>query len=461
MSLALASGDFPAARQAFFHLPVAIRNENSTRYLAFKMAVHSGELGLAEECLRIVAQGSARDPTYLYACVLEAQHFEVRRITITALQMLLDKRPSGVHLASLLRCTARLLVAEMDSAQYDANIVLDSALTVFETAANSLTPMKRIGHSQWQEEIQWWSKVSYNLAIQICASVHPRSLVRFLSICRSFLDSFPNDAELQQRDKLQYRRCMCSFLATTALIAFGRSSIAEAEAVRAYLDAQQYIKDFRQLFSNILTGSNNGKDSQVHHKAFQMLKFELECALKLQQWESIDSILTSFLECSAVEKWDTLVGLLIFSHGEAHLNDKATERMVQLLHRIITETFDGTPDFVKLSRWLRFAFSLSLEHQMQNFAFDMARRAAEIAEGGQKGRRGKYPEAELHWLASSCFNEAIDRLGQGHVDDAMAWVDKSLELARWADDEGALHSMLTSRKAMVQDRLREREQMEL
>jgi hypothetical protein len=97
------------------------KNEPLTRFLMYKIAVRCEEVEFASECLLIISSASQKDPTLLYACVLDAQQVGDKPQTLAALQLVLEKfgygAPSSIHLPSLLRLTIGLTVAMIDKSK--------------------------------------------------------------------------------------------------------------------------------------------------------------------------------------------------------------------------------------------------------------------------------------------------------------------------------------------------------
>jgi hypothetical protein len=85
----------------------------------YKIAIRSGEIELASECLEVVHRAASKDPSLLYACVLDAQEVGDKDMAIAALQLLLEKYqfnpPSTIHIPALLRCTIRLMITRLES----------------------------------------------------------------------------------------------------------------------------------------------------------------------------------------------------------------------------------------------------------------------------------------------------------------------------------------------------------
>lgn len=456
MRAALDEGNMKVAHEAFTQMPLASQNECLTRYMAFRLALRTNDEELAMSSLNIVTKAASKDTTYLFACVLEAQQSEMKHMAVAALQAIIDQRPASTHLPSLLRCTARLLIAEIDIAASNIDDTALQVINIFETATKRIDELRTASGNKWRVEVQWWSKNTYNLAIRLSACISPELLVRLLDACAFFLDCYPNDTVLGQQDRIEQRKMLCAFLATTAVIVLGRSSQkGEAYTLQCFLHAKHRIDTFKSI-KDKLTGVK--LDDQDQSRIFAMLKFELECILRLQQWHHLDAALRSCLDAQTIGRWDTLADLLIIVHGQ--LDDETqgshTDMMTQLLQRIINDTWKKEKEIGKVARWLRFTFSLCLDHRHGNFSFKLLEQAAGMAENGERGKHGRYPDAELQWLATTGFNHAIDLLVEEKEEAAVSWMDAALALARWAEDNGSLHEVFTSKKGLALERARER-----
>lgn len=455
MTVAMEKNDLNAAREAFFQMPTAPQNENITRYLTFKLALRSNDYEFAHESLDVIMKHADRDPTFLYACVLEAQQSQMRHIAVAALQAILDKQPPGIHLPSLLRCTARLLVGELEAQERNPDEVVEEILRVFEHAAANRQALQKSSNDQWRAEIQWWTKNAYNLALRLCGQIHPGQLIRLLQVCIKFIDSFPDDAGPMHQDELKGRRLLCHFLSASALIVLGRSADEGSEdSLQCYLQARHEIETFRSLRKQ----SNADKQSKEDKsRSFELLKFDLECILNLQQWDQLDAALQECLNSEGVDRWDSLADIVLIIHrqtGSIGLDAAANAHLTELLQRIINETWVKDKDLVKASRWLRLSFSTDLSEGTGDFALKLLAQAAGIARKGHehKNKNEVFPETELQWLATTAFNKAVDFLSSGLGEGSAAWIEGALELARYAADNGALHANLTFKREQAMER---------
>lgn len=455
MSIAIEAGNYDKAREMFFKISPASQNGNFSRYLAFKLALASNDYHLADQSLQQIAKQSKDDQTFLYACVLAAQRSNMRNIAVAALQAILDKQSANAHLPSLLRCTARLLIGELSSGHKDPVEVMSELIRVFENALRSIPMLKNTTNEQWQNEVQWWSKNAYNLSLDYCTSMQPEHLTRLLRVCVAFIDAYPKDVASGQEESLKRRKAHCHFLCATAFIVMGRSSANASEhSLQSYLQARQQISEFKSIH-NVMTGELH---NELHDKAFELLKFDLECILHLQQWDQFDVAIQACLECQNVDQWDSLADIILIIRQQPGITEDRTSirvNMNKLLDKIINQTWQQDKDITKASRWLRLSFSMDLNNGQGDFALELLKQAAGMAKRGYCKKDGTYPETELQWLASTAFNKAIDLLSAGKIDDSKNWIEAALELARYAADNGALHANLTERNGMVMARLKQ------
>ena len=458
MMLAMERNDFDAAREAYFTMPQSAQSENLTQYLVFKLALRCNDYDLASQSLESIIKHTRDDGKYLYACVLDAQESNMRHIAVAAFQALLNKQPPGIHLPTLLRCTARLLATELEpplpeaSSPEQVDDVASEIVQVFEKAATNIKILKQGTGEQWRAEMQWWSKNAYNLSLKFCGHVHPVLLCRLLAACTTFVDHLPNDGGVMHDDDLKRRKMLCHFLAASALVVLARSGgDGEGDTLQWYIQCRQQVNQFKILFD----GSR--PDEEASRRMFELLKYEVESILRLQQWDQLNSVLQACLDCKNVDRWDTLAYLVLIIHGQSStigLEGRDNTQMISLIQRIINETWKKDKDLVKVSRWLRLSFSIDLSDGDGAFALKLLQQAADMARKGYEGNSDQsYPETELQWLAITAFNKAIDFLSAKEYELAKQWMEGALEVARYSVDNGALHGNLTVKKGMAMERI--------
>ncbi|GAB7322157.1 hypothetical protein MBLNU13_g03171t2 [Cladosporium sp. NU13] len=443
------------ARAAFYALPVSSQNEGMTRYLAYKLALKSNDIRLAGECLESLLKHVDREPRYLHACVLEAQQSGNRAMAVAALQALVNQAPSGAQFPALFRCTARLLMEELGDQSPAKAEATGELVHLFKTVSANTKVFRQDSEEQWRAEIQWWSKNAFNIALQQCTEMQPEHLVSLLRACNKFLECYPDDSGLMHRDDVVQRKQICHFLCASALTVLGRTADDRQRQLQHYLEVQREVNTFLASWQ---PPPYPTADDDLHSaRALELLRYNVESVFKLEQWDKLDAALAACLNFQGAARWDTLADLVIIIYDQTSrlaIDSSATAKVPELLQRIINETWSKDKDVVKLARWLRFTFSVGLSDSDGGISVKLVEQAAAMARRWTEMRNDPYPEDELQWLATMAFNKAVDLLAIENRQAADQWMEAALELARYAADNGSLHTQLTRTRQEAERRMR-------
>ncbi|KAF3046085.1 hypothetical protein E8E12_010940 [Didymella heteroderae] len=447
---ALSRQDYPAARDAYGRIPEIGRDEPITRYLMYKVGLRSGDVSFAVECLDIVCRSSAKDATLLYACVMEAQSIGDKRQAIYALGRVLDKydyaAPAGIHLPALLRVTLRLLQSELLRDDAVDHEIMDRLCTGFEGALNQAKASQRRPSTSEQrlftaQELEWFSKNSYNFSLKYCAEIPPQNLVRLLNVCAEFVKLLKEREQAEDNEEayLQY-----------------------------YLEVRKHCQAFRCAALDRATGLSGAAQDDILSKQLQVAKLELEAALKLQKWEDLEDLALVIHSCLV----------------QADVDTSYQSRVLGMLQKIINLTSrQNGNDVVRLSRWLRCLFSLTLpldekislkcldqviqiaakkQGRMYQASTLMAIMASPPPSSSVKPdddvdsadveleEPDHYPRTELEWMATTAFNRAIDYYVGDDDARCKIWAEKAMTIAQWLEDDGQLRDVLMKKFAALQ-----------
>lgn len=455
MLAALDRKELDTARTAFYQLPPPAQNEAMTRYLAYKLAIMSNDREMASECLGMLSKQAGSEHGYLYACVLDAQQSGNREMAVAAFHALTELQPRGVYLPALLRCSARLLTEELGNSSRALKDVAPELVRVLETAAADTKVFRQGSKEQWRAEIQWWSKNAFNIVLQHCSDMHPEHLIRLLKACGKFLERYPDDSGLMQGDDLIQRKQICHFLCASAFVVLGRSAVDRPQQLQQYLEAQREAKAFLDLAEP--TNHRMAGSELRNERTLEMLKFQVESAFKLEQWDNLDAALTMCLQHESAERWETLADLVMVIYDRTRsltVEPTITAKIPRLLQKIINKTWAKDKDVLKLARWLRFTFSVGLNSGESSVSIKLVEQAATMARRGTEMMIDPYPEDELQWLATTAFNRAVDLLLAEDREAAGQWMEASLELARYSADNGSLHAHLTRNREEAERRMK-------
>ncbi|GAB7322156.1 hypothetical protein MBLNU13_g03171t1 [Cladosporium sp. NU13] len=385
------------ARAAFYALPVSSQNEGMTRYLAYKLALKSNDIRLA----------------------------------------------------------ARLLMEELGDQSPAKAEATGELVHLFKTVSANTKVFRQDSEEQWRAEIQWWSKNAFNIALQQCTEMQPEHLVSLLRACNKFLECYPDDSGLMHRDDVVQRKQICHFLCASALTVLGRTADDRQRQLQHYLEVQREVNTFLASWQ---PPPYPTADDDLHSaRALELLRYNVESVFKLEQWDKLDAALAACLNFQGAARWDTLADLVIIIYDQTSrlaIDSSATAKVPELLQRIINETWSKDKDVVKLARWLRFTFSVGLSDSDGGISVKLVEQAAAMARRWTEMRNDPYPEDELQWLATMAFNKAVDLLAIENRQAADQWMEAALELARYAADNGSLHTQLTRTRQEAERRMR-------
>lgn len=315
--------DHNAARKIFFEMPESAKNAPMTRYLMYKSAIRDSQPKFAAECLDVICRKSDKDANLLYACVIEAQQLTDKRQSILALQKVLEKYESGapmeINLPPLLRTSIRLLVDQLGDTDGINDNAMDELCKTFEGAAAYATKAMRShndqlnsGHAFTVQELEWFSRNSYNISLKYCGSAHPSRLLCLLDKCIQYIGLLQTASSKAQGENgtadLLLRLLLCHYLASSAAIVLARSTDSVQESLTAYTAVSAHAKAFRltvaphlphaaappssghstSLAPSVDIGAATRADLAA--KRGQLLRYELESAFKKRDWDALDDL---------------------------------------------------------------------------------------------------------------------------------------------------------------------------
>jgi tetratricopeptide (TPR) repeat protein len=442
--------DYNGAREAFFQMSDVGKETPITRYLLFKIALRSEDHAFATEQLRFISRSSADDPTLMFACLLDAQNTGNRKLTATALRLVLEgydyDKTNGVHLPALLRSMVKLLLAEVPKDTMPTPPVMLEICKVFDSAAKQ-TEKERV---KWPDrkdmefdlkELEWFSRTSYNLAVEHCGAASPQHTVILAESCAQLVEALIRDAPSARHDELRLRQTSCEWLILCAHLAIARTEDNIEKSAQSYLELRKHGKIFRELLPSII--EQETMDSTVQEMLMRnhchVIKFELEAALHLHQWDEMQALFEQCWKYEDPQQWDTLADLVLVIHNamvEAKLNAAHLRGTIQTLQCIVTRSCHGQDNTsVLLARWLRCLYQLGVAFD-ESIGEQCAESASQLAEG-RRGTADPYPQDELDWLASNVYNRGVDKYVTGaDLAKATSWADRALMLAGSMDDGG-------------------------
>ncbi|KAJ4356283.1 sporulation-specific protein 22 [Didymosphaeria variabile] len=444
----MARHDYAAAREIFSKMSDIGREDRMTRYMMYKVALHGNYPDFA------------------------------------ALEKLLEKYndqvPTGVHLPALLRMTVRLLMSEQIKNGVFQKDIFEQICRTFEGAsAHAKASRRRPSNPSRQQfnvgEIEWFSKNSYNLAIKYCAEVQPTSLVRLLTACIEFVKLLKDFNHAQEKDGDYCLRLMfLHYLSVCAFTTLARAEDSMQACIQNYLQVSKHGREFRFVGADFVDKLRGSSKADMTAKHVQVVKLELEAALKREQWEELDDLFEECWRYGEPQHYDTLADLVLIMYSSLskdNVDGKYQTKVLSALQKIINASGKTAGfDIVKMSRWIRCLFQLALTYD-ETVSLKCLEHATRIA-SGRKGtpshmpetppatspyasmdfdiartdhdakELNRYPTTELEWLATTAFNHAVDYYVQEKDEKCKLWAEKALMLADWGEDGNRLRDAL-------------------
>lgn len=380
----------------------------------------------------------------LYACVLEAQRSGDKRQASIALQEVLAKykysAPAGVHLPALLRCTAKLLISQLPEKGKGDPKAYSELGDLYEGASSraksSLQRAKADADQQFvASELDWFARSSYNLLVSHHQGMGHVNAIRFAKACLEFLELLRKSSNSPEKTReLAQRQMVCDWICAKYALQIARDSD-EIQVTSTHCKlVQQFAADYRRTMETLgldeLDASSRELQQEVQKRYHQILLCDAEAAVSLDQFDRLEALVQESVsrgEADLLEKFGDLL-LLTADAGRERGRCVAMQRVI-----VEAAWAKSAIDAVKLSRWIRCLFRLSLSTDKGSSLHFLGVALSAVRRDSPRG----YPGEEIEWLCATAFNRAVDLFCAGDDEGYGAWADAAVALA----DAGGLDSL--------------------
>ncbi|QIW97267.1 hypothetical protein AMS68_002785 [Peltaster fructicola] len=447
----LHAADSITARQVYFEMSPHCQSEALSQYIGFRIALQSDDHTWAARCLQDIAKQTTDDQSLLYACALEAQQSSKQVFAIESLSALVNSTPLASLTPSLLRCLARLLLTNYDVTVLPNNVLFAQFMGLFDQFVQLIEARQEDLDGGWQDECQWWSKHAHNLSLTCINTSSADHSVPLLKACMRILSRMLSGERQAEREATTAKLQTCHYIVATILISNARKQTDDEPMLQRYLEARQEIQNYFKLDHPQVTSTLH----EPRRRSSLLRRYELEAIIRLKQWQDLQLTIAKCLAFDVDAEWNKLADLALILHKE--LAQVGTDFSIhapdalELLQKSLNELWKKEKNIKQVARWLRTAFAIDLSINQgvssnSHVTLKLLDQAAALASRGAQGLTNRYPSEELQWLASASFNHGVDHGINGGQQIAWQLFDAALELARYADDNGALHASLTARR---------------
>ena len=82
-----------------------------------------------------------------------------------------------------------------------------------------------------------------------------------------------------------------------------------------YLEVRRHCQEFRRAASEEANKLSGAAQDDILSKQLQIVKLELEAALKLQRWDELDHLFEQCWNCKSSDRYETLADLVLVIHS--------------------------------------------------------------------------------------------------------------------------------------------------
>ncbi|GAB1313483.1 sporulation-specific protein 22 [Madurella fahalii] len=430
---ALARNSLDAAVSIIHTMSQQSWNEPMTAYLAFKVAIRVEDREMAEKCLETVAQAPDHID-YLGACIAESQKAGDIHCAIAALKKLQSgyeyKEPNPVHLPALFRCTIRLLnlLTSTSGTGTGGDGIVNDLCEQFDAVVLALERQKADNASVRKlftiDELEWFSRNAYNLALKNTTTWELRSVVRMLNACVNIISHFPSD--IGSNVELSLKTLFSRFVMASALVSLARTQDNVEKQLQDYSAMRKHIGTFDNELPEYLPQLDEQSREDMIRKQATLLAFDFEAAVALKQWDDLGCIVRRAVSCKSITAFQAMADCLLRAQAPGQVLYSTMRKIVNEIW--VLESFDA----VKLAKYTRCLFQATLpldDGLAMKLLEEACSKARELRES-----EATWPEEELEWMATTAFNHAIDCYSAHEVERAKGWATKAINLAHYCND---------------------------
>lgn len=455
--IALQRHDIADAPGLLSMIPESSKDDQNTQFLIFKLALRTDDTELAVSSLEKVYSNATKDATLLYACILDAQQLGNKELAIKALQMVLEKyefaTPDGVHMPALIRCTIRLIIAQLEAkdpaVQQEATV--EQLCRLFDGAATKARkvykhPQADTSENLWTiQELDWFSKNAYNLALKHASVWSPRHVLNLAQSCLMFISIYPNTLPQGHAEDILLRGIFCNFLAAVLLIALSRVEDNVEDQLQDYLMLRKHVASFDESLQSKIDDLEEAPKQDLMKKLGTLLVYDFEAVIRLKAWDDLKDVVLKAESCESIKVYQQMCDMLLGAQEEMQIPILTA---IDIIKRLCNSAWSLTSfPVTTLSRYMRILFRLSLSLPSATVSGVSLALIDQVCGHAEEAKETEtpYPDDELEYLATTAFNKAIDYYCIEDDESCKRWAEKAIEVATFLRDGGALAGLMQER----------------
>lgn len=171
---------------------------------------------------------------------------------------------------------------------------------------------KHDGDKLWTiQELDWFSKNAYNLALKYSAKWHPEQVLRIIQSCIKFAGIYPKDIDNVTSNDVTHRHIFCDFLAVTLLVSLARAEDNIEAQLQDYLELRKHVDCFDTRLQSIIDVLEEGPQQDLLKKLAALLVFDFEAAIRLKAWDDMREIILKADCCKSMDIYEKMSDMLL------------------------------------------------------------------------------------------------------------------------------------------------------
>lgn len=159
------------------------------------------------------------------------------------------------------------------------------------------------------DELEWFSRNAYNLALKNTAKWDLRYVVRMLTACVCILSYFPPD--LASEPDISLKSLFARFVISSALISLARTHDNIEKQRRDYGKTRLHVTAFDRELSEQLSHFDEASQHDLLRKHATLLSFDFEAAVSLGEWEDLGGIVQRAGPCKSIMAYQAMADTLL------------------------------------------------------------------------------------------------------------------------------------------------------
>ncbi|KAL4956903.1 meiosis protein SPO22/ZIP4 like-domain-containing protein [Aspergillus filifer] len=442
-----------SARQIFDEVPEDCKNCPLTLYLLYRLALLAEDVSLTTTYIQSLCKQDP-DPTCIWACLSVALQLEKANIAMQNLRSViaisdgtLFERLQIPHLLQYVICTVR----EGNPASHEDLLgqitsLLGSALHMAEVEP---------GQSFSSFDLRWFACKGYSIALELYKTSPPDETIKLLNASVKFMELTQQRTKTEPNINPIEHYLKCTFLQSMVIISEARRQKKTLKKEQYYKQARDPITIFKSQIQALDLDFMPDTNSHTWLDKYRIiLSFDFEAAVYLRQWDDLAGIIEASKPIVGPKLSSVFLGCLLRSGAPSACLARVVKQIIRTSHSSPSAPLNGNTSTKELTeylpRHLRVLFTLSIQAQEFILAESVLDHALHLAQSKQSNNSNfhnqsqsqgqsqpssadlnkcSYPQDELHWLATSAFNRAVEFFLMSKDGECARWASKAIALA--------------------------------